>query len=293
MADLIWSENARNYMFKSIYNAMGGEGRDAVYVSQYNHPDKPIAIFNVQDWAQGDKNSSDEYELKNLRFVDNETVEFSVFSTDRPFKGNPPSEELVRYRYDLQKEKMKEVSVIDAVSLNLYGLRIGVQNSISIDTKQWLTQKSDAIDFSFLYPKGAKIIDEGNCYRVEYEFGFVIFLLPVDGDMRCGARTGVGVLPDNVDVTEHLTIQGKEYDASGFHAIMDTKEDMLFKPATRYVYDFHHLIHMGDVPEYCNGSCLIIGYGIYKETAKPFTKKDVDETMDTLRAIVESLQYNK
>jgi hypothetical protein len=183
--------------------------------------------------------------------------------------------------------------VIDAVSLDLYGSRIGMLNSIDIDTKQWLTQKDDKIDFSFLYPRDAKIINEGNCYRIEYDLGYAIFLLPVDGDMRCGARTGVGVLPDNVDVTEYLTIQGKEYNASGFHAVMDTRGDMLFKSSTRYVYDFHHLIHMGDVPEYCNGSCLIIGYGIYQEVAKPFVKKDVDETMDTLRAIVESLQYNK
>jgi hypothetical protein len=159
-----------------------------------------------------------------------------------------------------------------------------------VDTSDWLIEKNDAIDFSFKYPQKAKIIDEGNCYRVEYELGFVIFFLPVDGDMRCGARTGVGVLPDNVDVTDYLTIGGEGYEAPGFEATVDTKGERFFKPDTRYFYDFHHMFDLNKEKNCGNASgCKRVGYGIYKEASAPLSKEYIDSTMNTLRAIVESV----
>ncbi|QQR78309.1 MAG: hypothetical protein IPJ68_04475 [Candidatus Moraniibacteriota bacterium] len=182
---------------------------------------------------------------------------------------------------------------IDAASLKLYGSRIGMQGAKNIDTSDWKNESNTKIAFSFKYPSGSKITNEGNCYRVEYGQGFVIFLLPIEGDMRCGARTGVGVLPDNTVVTDRLKIQEKEYLAPGFRAIMDTKGEMFYKPETRYFYDFHHMLSIdGDLGS-CQKDCIKIGYGIYKETPTPLSKSEVDRTMGSLRAIVESLQYEK
>lgn len=178
---------------------------------------------------------------------------------------------------------------VDTTSLELYGSRIGMQGAVNIDTSNWKTESNQESKFSFKYPSGAKILNEGNCYRVEYVLGFVIFLLPIDGDERCGARTGVGGLPDNTDVTDKLLIQGKEYLAPGFRAVVDTKGEMFYKPETRYFYDFHHMFDV----DYCFKRCLRIGYGIYKESPVPLQKVDVDKTMDSLRAIVESLKYQR
>ncbi len=159
-----------------------------------------------------------------------------------------------------------------------------------VDTSDWLIEKNDAVDFSFKHPQKAKIIDERNCYRVEYELGFVIFFLPVDGDMRCGARTGVGVLPDNVDVTDYLTIGGERYEAPGFEATVDTKGERFFKPDTRYFYDFHHMCDLNKEKNCGNASgCRRVAYGIYKEVSTPLSKEDIDSTMNTLRAIIESV----
>lgn len=162
-----------------------------------------------------------------------------------------------------------------------------------VNISDWLTKKNDTVDFSFQYPQNAKIIDEGNCYRVEYGLGFVIFFLPIEGDMRCGARTGVGILPDNVDATDYLTIGGEKYEASGFNAVIDTKDEEFFKPETRYFYDFHHMFDLNKEENCGNaGGCERIGYGIYKEVSTPLSKESIDNTMDTLRAIVESVNVS-
>ena len=183
---------------------------------------------------------------------------------------------------------------IDSTSLKIYGARLGMQKKGDFtNISNWLIKKDDTLDFSFSYPQNAKIIDEGNCYRVEYKSGFVIFFLPIEGDMRCGARTGVGILPDNVDVTDYLTVDGEKYEAPGFHAVVDTKGEEFFKSETRYFYDFYHMFDLNKDNNCGNTSgCRRVGYGIYEEVSNPLSKKDVDNTMNTLRAIVESVNYN-
>lgn len=162
-----------------------------------------------------------------------------------------------------------------------------------IDISNWVIEKNDAVDFSFYYPRNAKIINEGNCYRVEYELGFAIFFLPIEGDMRCRARTGVGELPDNVDVTDHLTIGEKKYEAPGFQAVIDTKGEKFFKPETRYFYDFHYMFDLNRDKNCGNaGECMRIGYGIYKEVSHSLSNEDIDNTMNTLRTIIESINSN-
>lgn len=180
---------------------------------------------------------------------------------------------------------------IDATSLKIYGSRVGIQREGDfINTSNWLIKKDDTLYFSFSYPQNAKIMDEGNCYRVKYKLGFVMFHLPKEGGMRCGARTGVGILPDNVDVTEYLTVGGEKYEAPGFHTVVDTKGEKFFKPETRYFYDFHHMFKLNKNKN-CRDTdeCISIEYGIYEEVSNPLSKKDVDNTMNTLRAIVESV----
>lgn len=194
-----------------------------------------------------------------------------------------------QYGEGVTKEEPPQETIVDTASLELYGSRIGMQGTEDIDTSGWNIESSKEIAFSFKYPRGSTILKERNCYRVEYGLGFVIFLLPIEGDARCGARTGVGALPDNTDVTDRLMIQGREYLAPGFQAIMDTKGEVFYKPETRYFYDFHHMLDV----DYCSERCLRIGYGIYKELPAPLRKADVDKTMDALRAIVESLKYEK
>ncbi|MCK9379348.1 MAG: hypothetical protein M0P97_04370 [Candidatus Moranbacteria bacterium] len=164
---------------------------------------------------------------------------------------------------------------------------------VAMDTSDWVIEKNDVIDFSFHYPRDAKNINEGNCYRVEYGLGFAIFFLPIEGDMRCGARTGVGVLPDNVDVTDYLTIGGKKYEAQGFRAVIDTKGEKFFKPDTRYFYDFYYMFDLNKDKNCGDASgCERVGYGIYKEVSTPLSEEDIDNTMNTLRAIIESVNFN-
>lgn len=161
-----------------------------------------------------------------------------------------------------------------------------------VNTSDWIFKKNDVVNFSFLYPKNAKIIDEGSCYRVEYGLGFVIFFLPVEVDARCGARTGVGILPDNVDVIDYLIVGGEKYEVLGFNAVMDTKEEDFFNPEKRYFYDFHYMFDLNK-DKNCGdaGGCMRVGYGIYKEVPNPLNKNDIDDTMDTLRDIIESVNF--
>lgn len=197
-----------------------------------------------------------------------------------------------------EQEALSLEDGIDAVSLRLYGARVGAQGSTHVDTAAWNEEKIDELPLSFKYPKGANVINEGNCYRVEYGFGFVIFLLPVDGDARCGARTGVGVFPGGVDVSDVLTINGERYDAPGFRAIID-REDGVFKGGKRYSYDFHQMfdyaLAQARKGEACfqDKTCMRIGYGIYEEADVPLKKHDIDEVMETLREIVESVQVDR
>lgn len=200
--------------------------------------------------------------------------------------------------YEGEWEVLSPPDAIDDVSLELYGARIGTQGSARVDTTAWNKEEGKETPFFFRYPKGANVINESNCYRVEYGFGFVIFLFPVDGDARCGARTGVGVLPDGVDVSDVLIINGERYDAPGFRAIMNTEDDM-FKGGKRYIYDFHqmfdYMLAPGGKEESCfqDKTCMRIGYGIYQEVDAPLKKRDIDEVMETLREIVQSVQVGR
>lgn len=38
--------------------------------------------------------------------------------------------------------------------------------------------------------------------------------------------------------------------------------------------------------------CISVGYDIYKEVNNPLNKEDVDNTMNTLRTIIESVSIN-
>lgn len=109
---------------------------------------------------------------------------------------------------------------IGIVSLKPYGARVR-KGSTHAAMAAWSEEKINGLPLSFKYPKGANAINEDNCYRAEYGFGFVILLLPMDGDARCRARTGVGVLPDGVDVNDAFTINGARYDAPDFRVIKD------------------------------------------------------------------------
>lgn len=104
---LAWSKDARNYAFFSHFSTMGSAGKEAVWVSKYKDPDTPIAIFDLAQWA----NVTNEemvglYSFDSLKFVDNQTIQFSIF--DRNSDGQKGNE-VARYKYDLQKEKLTEV----------------------------------------------------------------------------------------------------------------------------------------------------------------------------------------
>lgn len=38
--------------------------------------------------------------------------------------------------------------------------------------------------------------------------------------------------------------------------------------------------------------CQRVGYGIYKQVSTPLTEEDINNTMNTLRVIVESVNFN-
>ncbi len=104
---LAWSKDARNYAFFSHFSTMGSTGKDAVWVSKYKEPDSPMLIFDLAEWAHVTKDELWEiYGLNSLKFVDNQTVQFSIF--DRGKDGQNKNE-VARYQYDLEKEKLKEI----------------------------------------------------------------------------------------------------------------------------------------------------------------------------------------
>lgn len=102
---IIWSKSARNYAFISYSEQMGGTGKDGIWVSSFDNPDKPELIFNLQNWAGKDVIAWMEYALVNLKFVDNQTIEFSVVRSNG---GEPTDEELAHYSYDLKRQKLTE-----------------------------------------------------------------------------------------------------------------------------------------------------------------------------------------
>ena len=106
--ELIWSKNGRNYAFQSNFSAFGGDGNDVVWVSAFNHTDNPFMIFDLMEWSGEDEEFFMKYAISNLKFIDNETVEFSVFRLGEG-DNSELHDETARYRYDLRKEKMKEV----------------------------------------------------------------------------------------------------------------------------------------------------------------------------------------
>lgn len=104
---LAWSKDARNYAFFSHFSTMGSTGKEAVWVSKYKDPDTPVVVLDLAQWA----NVPNEelwglYGFDSLKFVDNRTVQFSIFSRG---KDGQNENEIARYRYDLQKEKLTEV----------------------------------------------------------------------------------------------------------------------------------------------------------------------------------------
>ena len=118
-------------------------------------------------------------------------------------------------------------------------------------------------------------------------------ILPVDGEReRCGARTGVADIPEDAYFTDKLTIDNVEYEFDGFRAVYeDVRQYKDGSSKINISYDFHHHTHLK--PDHCNedGICLIVGYGISQENLNtPITEEEVNETMDVLRAIVQSIK---
>ena len=102
--EIIWSKNARNYAFISYMEELGGTGRDAVWVSEFNNPDKPKIIFNLIKWSGGDKEAFLKYRIDGVHFIDNKVIEFSVFSGSHNL--NDIGFEIVRFQYDIERNKL-------------------------------------------------------------------------------------------------------------------------------------------------------------------------------------------
>lgn len=104
---LFWSKDARNYAFFSHFDGMHGFGKEAVWVSKYKDPDSPIPILDLAEWANV---TGDQlwrlYSFDSLKFVDNQTIQFSIFNRG---KDGQNENEVARYEYNLQKEKLTEV----------------------------------------------------------------------------------------------------------------------------------------------------------------------------------------
>lgn len=104
-----WSKDGQNYGFISYQEQMGGSGEHAVLVSEYKNPEKPKLVFNLATWTKvpSDQMYWQLYGLSKLQFTDEKTIEFGVFKLDE--NGEPGTEELARYEYDLEKGKLTEI----------------------------------------------------------------------------------------------------------------------------------------------------------------------------------------
>lgn len=106
---LVWSKNARNFAFVSNLEEFGGSGVDEVVVSGFNNPDVLVDVLKLESWAKGEDAYNLKYEFRDLFFVDNQNIQFSihrVYDEDNSkFFG-----EIARYQYDLEKAKLTKLS---------------------------------------------------------------------------------------------------------------------------------------------------------------------------------------
>lgn len=109
---IIWSKDGRSYAFIGNFEPFGGSGRDGVWVSGYKQPDTPSFVFdavNEMDVPE-DKIALQMHEIDGLTFVDNGTIEFSVFNLDEVDSTKHLSE-AARYRYDLKNKKLTSIPI--------------------------------------------------------------------------------------------------------------------------------------------------------------------------------------
>ena len=106
---LVWSKNARSFAFVSNLEEFGGSGVDKVVVSGFNNPDALVDVLKLESWAKGEDAYNLKYEFRDLQFIDNQNIEFSihrVYDEDNSkFFG-----EIARYQYDLEKARLTKLS---------------------------------------------------------------------------------------------------------------------------------------------------------------------------------------
>ena len=108
LEELFWSKSGKNFTFVSVLEEFGGTGRDAVWVSQYNNPDKAKAIFDLSQWAPGVDNPGWMYSIDDLKFINSHTIEFLISRTSE-YDNTQKIGDVAKYRYDLESKKMQEL----------------------------------------------------------------------------------------------------------------------------------------------------------------------------------------
>ena len=103
--NIVWSPDNKVLAIGSEYCGFGGEGSNAIFVSDYNRPKELTKITSPLGWGE---EFSDYYKFDNLDFVNNNTLRFSLFfSKDGSFCTGCAKEIKAKYEYNLQTGKVK------------------------------------------------------------------------------------------------------------------------------------------------------------------------------------------
>lgn len=243
------------------------------------------------------------YNAQTIDDIQSETVKNSEKNLSKNITTDSGKKMTIGQTEAFDGHEIQEVREVDEnlnemrITHDSYGSLDGNPGTVQINTQDWKIERNDLADISFSYPNNAILISEDGCYRVEYEKGFVILLVPTakvneNSDDRCGARTGVGVIPESAEFDDYLTFKDEKRKFSGFRAVFEKITE--FEDGHKELkisYDFHHLSSY--MEGYCdnNERCMTVGYGIYEwDLDEKISKEELDETMDTLRTIVESIE---
>jgi len=100
-----WSSDSKILVIESEIDWAGGRGApEALFVSDYNHPEILNKVFDV-DWRK----SSDGYEVDNIYFINDVSLFFSVVQRDESSGTGEIIGVEAKYQYNAQTKELKEL----------------------------------------------------------------------------------------------------------------------------------------------------------------------------------------
>jgi hypothetical protein len=121
LGETFWSENKEVLTIKSTVNDLGGEGQEALFVSEYGNPEKLNRVFDISEGRF-------EKSISGISFNGNTKVRF-LFSDENG--------EATYYEYDIDTESLKVIS----------------------STADWQVYRNEELGFEMKYPDDWRVVN--------------------------------------------------------------------------------------------------------------------------------------